>query len=163
MKGNKTQWYIGTPNGVVLSVDERHDTDIKGHYYHAYKREGTALHNLEQMVFDLEKFFDTINFPHATTNNRFFTEKASVPTKKQEINKVMTDEELLSKHGDLGSFIIRVHHRQNSSWQGRVTWMEEDKTVSFRSIFELIKLIDSALDTVENPGETDGKKNWEEE
>ena len=60
---------------------------------------------------------------------------------------------MLKKHGDLGTFIIRVQHRQNSSWQGRVTWMEEDKTVKFRSIFEMIKLIESALDTVDGEDE----------
>ena len=60
----------------------------------------------------------------------------------------MKDEELLSRHGDLGTFIIRVQHRQNSSWQGRITWMEKNKTVYFRSIWEMIKLVEGALDTV---------------
>jgi hypothetical protein len=63
----------------------------------------------------------------------------------------MRDEELLKKHGDLGTFIIRVQHRQNSSWQGRITWMEEDKTVQFRSVWEMIKLIVSAVDLVSEP------------
>ena len=60
----------------------------------------------------------------------------------------MTDEELLQKHGDIGTFIIRVQHRQNSTWQGRITWMEEDKTIKFRSVWEMIKLIENAMDTV---------------
>ena len=61
----------------------------------------------------------------------------------------MKDEELLGKHGDLGTFIVRVQHRQNSSWQGRITWMEENQTLSFRSIWEMVKLIASAVDTAE--------------
>ena len=60
----------------------------------------------------------------------------------------MSDEQLLSKHGDIGTFIVRVQHRQNSSWQGRITWMEEDKTIQFRSVWEMVKLIESAVDTV---------------
>ena len=59
--------------------------------------------------------------------------------------KVMKDEELLEQHGDKGTFIIRVQQRQHSSWQGLVTWVDEDKTVPFRSALELIKLIDGAL------------------
>lgn len=58
----------------------------------------------------------------------------------------MDDQELLSKHGDLGSFIIRVQHRQNSSMQGRLTWVDKNKTVFFRSAWEMIRLIDSALE-----------------
>ena len=67
---------------------------------------------------------------------------------RQERTRIMRDEELLSRHGDLGTFIIRVQHRQNSSWQGRITWMDKNKTVYFRSIWEMIKLVEGALDTV---------------
>ena len=60
----------------------------------------------------------------------------------------MKDEELLNRHGDLGTFIVRVQHRQNSSWQGRITWMDQNKTVYFRSIWEMIKMVEEALNTV---------------
>ncbi|MBQ1682611.1 MAG: hypothetical protein II067_10440 [Agathobacter sp.] len=55
------------------------------------------------------------------------------------------DEEILEEHGEQGTFIVRVQHRQHSSWQGRVTWVDENKTVYFRSELELMKLIDGAL------------------
>ncbi|MBE6017526.1 MAG: hypothetical protein E7233_07960 [Lachnospiraceae bacterium] len=57
----------------------------------------------------------------------------------------MSDKDILSKHGDEGTFIVRVQQRQNSSWQGRITWVDKDKTVYFRSVWEMMKLIDSAL------------------
>ena len=44
------------------------------------------------------------------------------------------------------SFIINILHQQNSSWQGTITWLNEDKTQNFRSALELIRLIDSTLD-----------------
>ena len=73
----------------------------------------------------------------------------------------MSDENLLSKHGDLGTFIVRVQHRQNSSWQGRITWMEENKTICFRSVWEMIKLIESAVDTVSvQEEETEEEADW---
>ncbi|MCI8549592.1 MAG: hypothetical protein HFI68_03170 [Lachnospiraceae bacterium] len=46
----------------------------------------------------------------------------------------------------MGTFVIRVQHRQHSSWQGRVTYLDKDQTVCFRSALELIKIIDSTLD-----------------
>ena len=64
---------------------------------------------------------------------------------KEELTRVMEDEEMLDMHGDLGTFIIRVQHRQNSSWQGRITWVEQDKTLYFRSVWEMMKLIEEAL------------------
>ena len=74
----------------------------------------------------------------------------------------MKDEELLSMHGDLGTFIIRVQHRQNSSWQGRITWMDKNKTVYFRSIWEMIKLVAGALDTVSVSEEEQREVTWED-
>lgn len=61
--------------------------------------------------------------------------------------------EILSRHGELGSFVVRVQHRQNGTWQGRITWMEEGRTVNFRSVWEMVKLMENALDGVEPPAE----------
>ena len=59
------------------------------------------------------------------------------------------DDELLEKHGDIGTFVVRVQHRQHSSWQGSVTYLEENRSVYFRSVLELIKIIDGVLDETE--------------
>lgn len=48
------------------------------------------------------------------------------------------------------SFIVNVSHQQNSTWQGTVTWVEENKTQSFRSALELIRLIDSTMENDTN-------------
>ena len=72
----------------------------------------------------------------------------------------MSDEMLLTKHGEIGTFIVRVQHRQNSSWQGRITWMEEDKTVQFRSVWEMIKLIENAVDSVSKPEDEEEEESW---
>lgn len=69
--------------------------------------------------------------------------------------KVMEDEKLLEQHGDMGTFVIRVQHRQHSSWQGKVTYLDEDKTVYFRSVLELIKIIDGVLGEAGSAEETD--------
>ena len=72
----------------------------------------------------------------------------------------MKDEELLSKHGDLGTFIVRVQHRQNSSWQGRITWMEKDKTINFRSVWEMVKLIESAVESTDTSIDEEERATW---
>lgn len=144
----KSQWYIGTPNGVVLCVDHSEGRQLDGRLYHAYSREGLKVTGMEQLLFELEGFYDSINFPHPSTNSRTFQGGEVRHGHREGRERVMSDEELLGRHGDLGTFIIRVQQRQNSSWQGRITWMDEDKTVYFRSMWEMLKLIGSALDTV---------------
>ena len=161
MENKRTQWYIGAPNGVVVCINSFENNELQGILYHSYSEEGFAFTNVEQMIFTMEKLYNWLNFPHRTTNERTFGQEEK-KTRRTEVErkKIMSDESLLSRHGDMGSFIIRVQHRQNSSWQGRITWMEQDKTVYFRSIWEMIKLIESAVDTVSRPDDEEGEATW---
>ncbi|MCI9348704.1 MAG: hypothetical protein HFF83_05660 [Oscillibacter sp.] len=128
---------------------------MTGRLYHRYSKQVIPFVSGEQAVFLMEQLFDSLQFPYPSTLERSFSEELkSAPTSRQE--RLMNDEDLLSRHGDLGSFIVRVQHRQNSSWQGTLTWMERDKTVHFRSIWEMIKLVESALNengSMENSSE----------
>ena len=42
------------------------------------------------------------------------------------------------------TFIIKVMDQQNATWQGSVTWVDEQREQYFRSTLELLKLIDGA-------------------
>lgn len=44
------------------------------------------------------------------------------------------------------TFIIKVMDQQNATWQGSVTWVDEQREQYFRSTLELLKLIDDALE-----------------
>ena len=74
-----------------------------------------------------------------------------------------TDKELLKMHGDYGTFIIRVQQRQGGTWQGRITWADRNKTVHFRSILEMIKLIEDGI-IAEHPEllEEEETPHWDE-
>lgn len=72
----------------------------------------------------------------------------------------MKEKKRSGRPGDMGTFVVHVQHRQNSSWQGRITWMEENQTLSFRSIWEMVKLIASAVDTAEMEEETEEEPSW---
>ena len=161
---SKTQWYIGAPNGVILCVDQAAGRTLSGRLCHSYSRKEIPFANIEQLLFEMEHFYDSINFPHPTAASRTFQDGSAQPGNRRTGRaKIMSDEELMDRHGDLGTFIIRVQHRQNSSWQGRITWMEEDKTVYFRSMWEMLKLIDSAVGTSGELLESQEDPSWTKE
>lgn len=159
---DRSQCYIGAPNGVVLCVDKIGGCRIDGRAYHAYSNEATYITNMNQLLVELESFYNSIRFPFPSVNERTFQDKEPSMRLGKGRVKVMSDEELLSKHGYLGTFIIRVQHRQHSSWQGRITWMDKNKTLYFRSVWEMVKLIASALATV-NSDEGLAEKDWPED
>lgn len=150
---NGTQRFFATPNCVTVCVDGASDYRYRGRLYHYYQREPVEFSDLGQMLLLMEDLFDRLNFPRATTSERLFVQRDSGLEQEEKMEKVTNDQEMSSRRGDLGTFTIRVQHRQNSSWQGRVTWMEENKTLNFRSIWELVKLIENAVDTVDVPRE----------
>lgn len=140
---SKADNYIGSPCAVIMCVDA-YDVQIRGRLYHAYRRKAIPFTGMEKVFLSMEELFNNLKFPFPGTEDRSFIRKKKILQEKRMI-KVMNDDELLRKHGDRGTFIIRVKYRQHSSWQGLVTWAEKQKTVPFRSALELMKMIDEAL------------------
>ena len=46
------------------------------------------------------------------------------------------------------TFEITVKFRQNATWQGSVSWVEGGEQKPFRSALELLKLMDSTMDSM---------------
>ncbi|WP_418752109.1 hypothetical protein [Frisingicoccus sp.] len=44
-----------------------------------------------------------------------------------------------------GTFIVKIMGRENATWQGNVTWAEQNKVQNFRSALELMKMLDAAV------------------
>ena len=52
----------------------------------------------------------------------------------------------LNNDRNQGTFIVRIDYCQNNSWQGKVTWADQNKTRYFRSALELIRIMDEAME-----------------
>ena len=47
------------------------------------------------------------------------------------------------------TFVVDIKSTQDDTWKGTILWTQENKEVSFRSALELIRLLDSAVNTSE--------------
>lgn len=53
----------------------------------------------------------------------------------------------------LGStFVVHVLYRENASWQGTVQWLGARRSISFRSVFEMITLLQEAVNIHQHNG-----------
>ena len=160
--------YIGAPNGVVLCVDSLNQLGCSGRFYHAYQKEAVCFNSLGEMLFRMEDFFDSLNFPRRGNSERhFITPDAPAAGNSQYVSKkedkVMSDKELLGHRGKTETFIVRVQHRQNNTWQGRITWADKNKTLNFRSIWEMVHLMEDAIYEDAPPEEIPEVQSWEED
>lgn len=56
------------------------------------------------------------------------------------------------------SFLLQVQFQRNSTWQGTIQWLEENKTQNFRSTLEMLKLMEEAIEPLKEK-----EIIWEEE
>lgn len=54
-----------------------------------------------------------------------------------------------------GTFIVKVLSTENATWQGSVTWAEQNIVQNFRSALELMKMMDAALVDIEGENADD--------
>lgn len=135
-------WYA--PNFINMCIDNINDGELSGRIYHCYSKEPWKFTNILQLIELADDFFDRLEFPQASTSARSFTSTQFSVVDR--LDKVQSPEDFIENRGQKGTFFLNVRYRQNSSWQGSVTWVEEQREQHFRSALELLKLIDGALD-----------------
>ena len=67
--------------------------------------------------------------------------KFQMPSKQSDGASLSAD----LQNGAVATFSMRILFRQNSSWQGSLTWIEGNQEEYFRSVLELIVLMENAL------------------
>ncbi len=121
-----------------LCIDSYDSGVMKGRFYHPGLEEGgCSFNSLTQFLLQVEGLLDAMNYPQAYMEKRTFA-----PVHEPQYGSV---EGGMARNGQKGTFLIRLLFRQHASWQGSVTWVEGKGEQTFRSVLELILLIDSAL------------------
>lgn len=123
----------------MICIDSYDQRILKGRMYNAYLQNGIEFVGVMDFLQNMEKMLEQSNSPQSFSAKRSFTPRA------EERPILHTDQS--QKSGRVATFVLRLLFRQNASWQGSVTWCEGKMEESFRSVLELLLLMDSALDT----------------
>ena len=123
---------------------------LRGLLYSMYLDEPYEFVSLVQMIEKMEQIFDTKGFPEAFMASRMFdTSKNSRKISELDGNATMKEALITKIRPDPGlsqcTFEINVKFRQNATWQGQILWVEKNLKQNFRSVLEMLKLMDEAL------------------
>ncbi len=126
----------------LVHVDSYEHGVPVGRYYNLYREETDTFLSMSQLILKLEQSLNVDDVPQAFNKVRSF-----YPSVGYSMNTYRMAEasKAWGRRGKLGSFVIQISFRRNASWQGTVVWIEEDLTQNFRSVLELMVLLDSAL------------------
>ncbi len=120
----------------TVCIDSYENAVLKGRLYNPYLKEGKKFQSGTQFLIEMEQMLDRMNFPASFTATRTFAalpEYETGPPAKP------------PPDGVVATFTIRILFRQHASWQGSITWLEGRQEQSFRSVLELLLLMDSAI------------------
>lgn len=122
----------------VVCVDSYDDRVLCGRLYNPHLPEGEAFRSATDFLLRMEDLLDDMRFPQSFSAVRSF----GPPPERTAASPPAAERQ----EGRRATFAVRVLFRQNASWQGSLTWLEEGKEESFRSVLELLLLMHSALE-----------------
>lgn len=120
----------------TICIDSYENGVLSGQIQNPYLETSVKFKSTVQFLLEMEKILDKMEFPKSFTAVRTLAEPPEFPTGPPKI---------LQNSGTKATFVLRVLFRQNASWQGSITWLEGRREQSFRSVLELIFLIDSVF------------------
>ena len=128
---------------------------LRGTLHNRFLDKPFVFDSLLLMIEKMESIFDTKGFPESFTTPRAFgnsnhnrslhelDRNADMMDAMNSIARPETD-------GSKCTFEITVRFRQNSTWQGQILWAEKNLKQNFRSVLEMLKLMDEALSDAES-------------
>ena len=121
---------------VFLSVDSYQQGVLQGRLFHPGLKEGQSFQSLSGFILEMEQILEKIEYPKSFTVTRTF---ATPPQKDSK------PPDSVYWEGEKATFALKILFRQNASWQGSIVWLDQKLEQSFRSVLELILLLDNAL------------------
>ena len=122
---------------VMIYIDSYDDGIPAGRFHMASEQDMQPFHGVTRLLLGINGNLDRENFPQSFSELRKFHRPSNMPDS--------SSSQQSRKYGNLATFTVRILFRQNASWQGSVTWIEGNQEEYFRSVLELIVLMDNAL------------------
>ena len=120
-----------------VCIDSYENQILVGRFYNPCYQEGVSFCSVMDFLKKMENMLDQMNFPQSFSEMKTFSKTPTTMMSKPYEEKI--------QQGKVATFSLRVLFRQDTSWQGSVAWLEGEREETFRSVLELLLLMDSAL------------------
>ena len=139
-----------------IKVNSISEEGIKGEIRHLFFEKEVCFYGLDDAILKMDSMMDQLDCPQASTilidfNGEYKKWKKRQGSEEQDDKKELPefqqywDEKIFQPVSPgMPCYLISVMFRQNSSWQGEISWCEPKervKTVHFRSVLEMMHLI----------------------
>lgn len=123
----------------IVKIYSYENKNMEGCLFNQYYKGEILFNNLAQLIFLIEDMLNDLQYPQKGMESRSFRKEC------ENVARAIKTTGCASSDGVLATFKINVLFRQNASWQGSIVWLEREMESQFRSVLELILLMDSVL------------------
>jgi len=121
---SEKQLYPYRSTEAIVLVSSYDQGSIEGQLLHSRMQAPAEFHNIPQLLFLLDEFL--------LWEDRMVCYHAFKPDGLDAIERFAT-------------LRIQILFREHHTWQGSVLWEEQQKETSFRSVWELVRILDEIL------------------
>lgn len=120
----------------MVYVDSYQDSVLRGWFSNPFLKKPQEFTSLTDFIMKVETMLDLMGLPQSYAANRSFRNSPSAvaPAPFEGPNR-----------GKKATFSLNIRFRRNNSWQGTLNWLENGSKQNFRSVLEMIVLLDSAM------------------
>ncbi|MBQ3568995.1 MAG: hypothetical protein IJA25_08685 [Anaerotignum sp.] len=126
----------------LIKVYSYNNKCMQGSIANPFFKNEMVFENVMQLITMIERISDSLFFPQKAMELRHFEDPAS-PQESDAFNFVTTAD--FTDKLPIATFELEIIFRQNASWQGNIVYAEKGLSSSFRSVLELLSLMDSVL------------------
>lgn len=128
---------------VIIHLFNRPGGPVCGQIYSVYYDAFMDFCGIFQLLGAMESLFDSLSMPQAAHENRSLCPLRRIKRRDENQKRYAKRQTLMGE--ERITFMVHVVYRQYNTWQGTITWVEGNITNRFKSVLEMLKLMDDVV------------------
>ncbi len=128
----------------IIRVNSVENATWQGRVEDVQSGQSQPFHSFLELLNKIHYKLETIGYPQPDTQLRSWDENTFLNAGPSVMDPEHSEEQERSP-AEVSTFLVRILYRQNTTWQGTVQSLDKKKTVPFRSLLELIMLINEVV------------------
>lgn len=149
----------------MVSIGSYSEAEINGYVSHPALNQCRRFESLQELIHLISARLDELGIAQPATALRSFCEPNILEGREGMIT-ILKDQKVKNIPPKLPckpEFLIRLNMRQNATWQGELCWVNDGRKIHFRSLLEMVNLMQEAIDISGLPQAESAFRSWYDE
>jgi hypothetical protein len=146
-------------------IDSESPVNFKGLIVYEALKQSQQFVSFLELIHLISIRLDEMGLAQPATEIRSFDETSTSTGRKGTISALKNQHKKDPAKKLLGKpeFMIRLNLRQNATWQGELYWVNADRRIHFRSLLEMVNLMQEAMEISGEPQAESAFRSWYDE